>query len=219
MQRITISMKYIDYLLFVFVGAISFSSCECKGPSYSPNTEASTGETLYGDMELVDDNQDDQYGDDDSSAYDNSGSDITKIRLTGEIVTCNKCMGYGLVQDGLYGQPEICKFCWVSSYMRMQQGWTGFDGRYGQVDAVFNTLPADYFNELDWNAGGEYEDDGGKNNTDQIEAEISRHEENIARLEHQLEYIEGTISRTQIEQQIIEEQYAVKRLRIMLNNM
>ena len=208
------NMKHINCLLFVCVGAFLFSSCECKGPSHSSYTEGRTDETLSEITDL------DQYGydNDDSNAYDNSGSDISKIRLTGEIVTCNKCMGYGLVQDGLYGQPEICKFCWVSSYMRMQQGWTGFDGRFGMVAAVFNTLPADYFDELDWHAGREYEDINGGNSR-QIEDEIARHEENIARLEHQLEYIEGTIARTQIEQQIIEEQYEIKRLRAILYNM
>ena len=33
--------------------------------------------------------------------------DIGNIRLTGEIVQCNKCMGYGMVQDGMYGEQEI----------------------------------------------------------------------------------------------------------------
>lgn len=124
-------------------------------------------------------------------------------------------MGYGMVQDGMYGQPEICKFCWVSSYM---QGWTGFDGRFGQVDAVFNTLPADYFDGLDWNAGGEIDNNGGAS-AEHIESEIARHEENISRLEHQLEYIEGSIYRTQIQQQIIEEQYEIRRLEAMRNGM
>lgn len=129
-------------------------------------------------------------------------------------------MGYGSVQDGLYGQPQICKFCWLSTNMRVQQGWTGFDGRFGQVDAVFNTLPADYFDELDWNGGGSYDDNNaGGNSTEQIESEIARHEQNIAQLEHQLEYIEGSINRTQIQQQIINERYEIKRLKAMLNNM
>lgn len=48
---------------------------------------------------------------DHGDVYDDSTPDIGSIRLTGEIVQCNKCMGYGLVQDGLYGQPQICKFC------------------------------------------------------------------------------------------------------------
>ena len=138
--------------------------------------------------------------------------DIGNIQLTGDIVQCNKCMGYGMVQDGMYGQPEVCKFCWISTYMRIQQGWIGFDGRYGQVDAVFNTLPANYFDGLDWN-------DSGGNNTEQIELEIAMHEENIAQLEHQLEYIEGSINRTQIQQQIIEEQYEIRRLKAILNSM
>lgn len=145
--------------------------------------------------------------------------DIGNIRLTGEIVRCNKCMGYGMVQDGMYGQPEICKFCWISTYMRMQQGWIGFDGRYGQVDAVFNTLPADYFDGLDRNGGGGYDDNGGVISANQIESEIARHEENIAQLEHQLEYIEGSINRNQILQQIIEEQYEINRLKAILNDM
>ena len=141
------------------------------------------------------------------------------IRLTGRIVQCNKCMGYGMVQDGVYGQPEICKFCWISTNMRMQQGWTGFDGRYGLVDAAFNTLPANYFDGLDWNDGGGYDDNGGSNSTQQIKSEISRHEENLAQLEHQLEYIESPTYRTQIQQQIIEEQYEIRRLKAMLNGM
>ena len=102
---------------------------------------------------------------------------------------------------------------------RSQQGWTGFDGRYGQVDAVFNTLPADYFDGLDWNANSEYDNNSGGNSTEQIESEIARHEENIAQLEHQLEYIEGSINRTQIQQQIIEERYEIKRLKAILNGM
>jgi hypothetical protein len=152
-----------------------------------------------------------------SNAEAEGAPDIGKIRLTGEIVQCNKCMGYGTVQNGLYGQPQICKFCWVSTNMRVQQGWTGFDGRYGQVDAVFNTLPTNYFDDLDWNTGGEYDNNGGTS-TDQIESEIARHEKSIAQLEHQLEYIEGSINRTQIERQIIEERYEIKRLKAMLNN-
>ena len=143
-------------------------------------------------------------------------ANMGNIQLTGEIVQCNKCMGYGMVQDGMSGQPEICKFCWMSTWMRQQQGWNGFDGRYGWVDAVFNTLPADYFDELDWNAGNDVNNDDG-NDRNQIEAEIEQHEENIARLEHMLEYIDGTTVRTQIEQQIIEERYEIKRLRSALD--
>lgn len=146
-------------------------------------------------------------------------TDLSNIRLTGEIVQCNKCMGYGMVQDDLNGQPQICKFCWISTYMRMQQGWTGFDGRYGQVDAVFNTLPADYFDELDWDTSNEDNDNSGGATSEQIEEEIAQHEENVAKLEHQLEYIEGSINRTQIQQQIIEEQYEIKRLKAILNGM
>lgn len=150
--------------------------------------------------------------------YDNTDSpNIGNIRLTGYIETCNKCMGYGSEQDGLYGQPQICKFCWMSTYMRIQQGWTDFDGRFGQVDAVFNSLPADYFDELNWNAGGDYDDNSGGASADQIEAEIARHEQNIAQLEHQLEYIEGSVNRSHIQQQIVNERYEIKRLKALLN--
>lgn len=157
--------------------------------------------------------------DDYTNGSDDSVPALGNIRLTGRIETCNKCMGYGSVQDGLYSQPQICKFCWVSTNMRVQQGWTGFDGRFGQVDAVFNTLPADFFDELDWNDGGSYDDNNtGGNSIEQIETEIARHERNLAQLEHQLEYIEGSINRTQIEQQIINERYEIKRLKAMINN-
>ena len=141
--------------------------------------------------------------------------EMLNIQLTGIIETCNKCKGYGMVQDGFYGTPQICKFCWVSTWMRIQNGWTGFDGRYGQVDAVFNTLPADYFDGLDWNAGGMDDDD--ELIRDQIEAEIERHEENIAQMEQMLEYIDGSVNRMQLQQRIIEEQYEIMRLRQILD--
>ena len=193
-------------LLFVSCGNSSRSNSE-----YVPVKDYSTTEVDKEDGR-------DGYGEH-LDAEEDDTPDIGNIRLTGDIVQCNKCMGYGMVQDGMYGQPEICKFCWISTYMRMQQGWTGFDGRYGQVDAVFNTLPADYFDGLDWNANGEYDNNGGGNSTEQIESEIARHEENIAQLEYQLEYIEGPINRTQIQQQIIEEQHEIRRLKAILNGM
>ena len=198
----------------VIVGGILLLSCD--------NSSRSNSEyALSNDYSTTEVGEEDGRGgyEDYSGTADGGSSDIGNIRLTGEIVPCNKCMGYGMVQNGMYGQPEICKFCWISTYMLMQQGWTGFDGRYGQVDAVFNTLPADFFNELDWNAGGGYEDNAGGTSTDQIESEIARHEENIARLEYQLGYIEGTVNRTIIQQQIIEEQYEIRRLKAMLNNL
>ena len=136
------------------------------------------------------------------------------IQLTGRMETCNKCMGYGMVQDGTSGQPQICKFCWMSTNMLMQQGWTGFNGRYGMVDAAFNQLPADYFDYLD-SGDGMQTDDGGANRA-QIEEEIERHLRNIESLEQQLKYVEGTINSSYLEQQIILEQQEVKRLKRML---
>lgn len=205
-------MKTNKYV--VLLCGILFASC---GNSSRSNSEYASSND-YPTTEV--DEEDDRGGYDEyPDAEEDDTPDIGNILLTGEIVQCNKCMGYGMVQDGMYGQPEICKFCWISTYMRMQQGWTGLDGRYGQVDAVFNTLPADCFDGLDWNANSEYDNNGVGSSTEHIESEIARHEENIAQLEHQLEYIEGSINRTQIEQQIIEERYEIKRLKVMLNGM
>lgn len=190
--------------------------CSCGNSSRNNSKYASSND--YSTTEVGEENGRGGY-DEYLDAEEEGTPDIGNIRLTGEIVQCNKCMGYGMVQNGMYGQPEICKFCWISTYMRMQQGWRGFDGRYGQVDAVFNTLPADYFDGLDWNEDGKYDANDGGTSTSQIESEIARHEENIAQLEHQLEYIEGSINRTQIQQQIIEEQYEIRRLKAMLNGM
>ena len=195
--------------ILLFVGCLIICACGNSSKRNSPEI------SFYNDdspSETINDEQDGQGGYDDDSS---DNLDIGNIQLTGRIETCSKCMGYGMVQDGMYAQPQICKFCWISTNMRIQQGWTGFDGGYGQVDAVFNTLPADYFDGLDWNT----DNNGGGTSADQIESEIARHEENIAQLEHQLEYIEGSISRTQIEQQIIEERYEIKRLKAILNGM
>ena len=204
--------------------AYGFMAC---GNSRTPATE-------QGEYEAVKTEDVAESSDVDSTDFDNDGrggydenpdleevdaSDIGNIRLTGEIVQCNKCMGYGMVQDGLYGQPETCKFCLISTYMRMQQGWSDFSGRFGMVDAVFNTLPADYFDGLDLYGEGGYGKIGGDVSADHIESEIERHEKNIAQLEHQLEYIEGSINRTQIQQQIIEEQHEIRRLKAILNGM
>ena len=134
--------------------------CSCGNSSRNNSKYASSND--YSTTEVGE--EDGRGGYDEYLDAEEEGTpDIGNIRLTGEIVQCNKCMGYGMVQNGMYGQPEICKFCWISTYMRMQQGWTGFDGRYGQVDAVFNTLPADYFDGLDWNAYSEYDNNGGGN--------------------------------------------------------
>ena len=211
LRKMKTHVQYLSICAFLFF-IIAFTGCSGCGNSGYVDSDMDTYVSIEGD----DNEQVDGRGGYDD---DNSGNpSIGNIRLTGRIETCNKCMGYGSVQDGLHGQPQICKFCWISTNMRVQQGWTGFDGRYGQVDAVFNTLPADYFDGLDWNESGGYDDNGGGNGNEQIESEIARHEENIAQLEHKLEYIEGTINRTQIQQQIIEEQYEIRRLKAMLNN-
>ena len=204
-------MKTTSYVFLL--GSVFLISC---GNTSRSNSEYEPGN----DYSITEIDEEDGRGgyEEDSDAEEEGTLDIGNIRLTGRIETCNKCMGYGSVQDGLYGQPQICKFCWISTNMRVQQGWTGFDGRFGEVDAVFNTLPANYFDELEWNGGGGYDDDdGGGQSTEQIESEIARHENNIAQLEHQLEYMEGSVNRTYLEQQLTEERYEVKRLKNMLN--
>lgn len=210
-----VNMKVMKVRICILIlGGLLFISC---GNSSRSNTEY----VSVSDYPITGTDEDDGRGgyDNPSDISEKSMPDIGKIRLTGEIVQCNKCMGYGMVQDGLYSQPQICKFCWMSTNMRIQQGWTGFDGRFGEVDAVFNSLPADYFDKLDWNAEGNYDGNGGGTSADRIESEIARHEDNIERLEHQLEYIEGSFNRIQIQQQIIEEQYEIKRLKAILNGM
>lgn len=203
-------MKTISYVFLL--GSVFLISC---GNTSRSNSEYEPGN----DYSITEIDEEDGRGgyDEDSDAEEEGTLDIGNIRLTGRIETCNKCMGYGSVQDGLYGQPQICKFCWISTNMRIQQGWTGFNGRFGEVDAVFNTLPADYFDELDISGASGMQNDGGGQSSDQIEAEIAWHENNIAQLEHQLEYIEGSVNRTYLEQQLIEERYEVKRLKNLLN--
>ena len=80
-------------------------------------------------------------------------------------------------------------------------------------------MPANYFDELDWNTGN-IEGPGREEGMtpEQIEESIEKHEENIAKMEEMLDYIEGTVTRMQLQQQIIQEQYEIKRLKQMLNN-
>lgn len=193
-------MKTIEFTIALVISMVMIYSCES-----SPNRHELTNNTHQ-------ENRREQ-----KKIVDNNNQQQKLPQLTGRIVTCNKCGGYGYVQNVISGQTEVCKFCWISTWMRIQQGWTGFDGRYGQVDAVFNTLPSNYFDELKWNAGeGTINNDSGQDRY-QIEIEISKHEENVLRLERMLEYMDGSINRTQVEQQIIDEQYEIKRLRQLLN--
>ena len=72
-------------------------------------------------------------------------------------------------------------------------------------------------NDPGWNVTPEGGENSGGASRSQIEAEIARHEENIAQLEGMLEYIDGSVNRTQIQQQIIDEKYEIRRLKNMLN--
>lgn len=198
----------IKELLFILLLGTTITNCSGCGSSDHDDKE-DYSESLMVDNELED------YGPQEN-VINNSQNEI---RLTGTIETCNKCMGYGMVQNGLYGQPEICKFCWVSTNMRIQQGWMGFDGRYGQVDAVFNRLPANFFDNLNWNADEDESSDNDGQHQRQTELEIEQHEKNIEVIESQLEYIEGSVNRAYLEQQLIEERYEISRLQNILNNM
>lgn len=144
--------------------------------------------------------------------------DLLQIQLTGVLETCNKCMGYGSVQDGLYGTPQICKFCWVSTWMLIQQGWTGFNGRYGVVDAAFNKLPVNYFDKLDMNGHNEMSNNG-EIDRNQIEEEIGRCERNVSEMERQLEYVDGTVYRSYLQQQITAEKIKIKQLKEALDRL
>ena len=143
---------------------------------------------------------------------------LSKIQLTGVLETCNKCMGYGMVQNGLYGTPQVCKFCWISTWMLIQQGWTGFNGRYGVVDAVFNKFPANYFDKLDM-SGQDETHGNGEMDRDQIENEIERCEQNVAEMEHQLEYVEGSVYKAYLQQQITAERIKIRQLKEILDKL
>lgn len=141
------------------------------------------------------------------SEYDNEHEqDISSnqhqddFQLTGIIETCRHCNGYGMVQDGLYGVARYCMFC----------------GGNRVVDAAINRLPDDFFDNVE--GYGLNSDDRGTRR-EQIEKEIAQHERKVESMEEQLEYIEGSINRTYLEQQIIQERYEIKRLQSILNNM
>ena len=167
-------------------------------------------------------NDDDNYGyyenNVEEQMQESTTDDLLQIQLTGVLETCNKCMGYGSVQDGLYGTPQICKFCWVSTWMFIQQGWTGFNGRYGVVDAAFNKLPANYFDKLDMNGHNEMSNNG-EIDRNQIEEEIGRCERNVSEMERQLEYVDGTVYRSYLQQQITAEKIKIRQLKEALDRL
>lgn len=102
-------MRTISYVFLL--GSVLLISCgnsSRNNSEYVPSNDSPTTEM---------DEEDGRGGYDGyTTDVDEGGtSDIGNIRLTGEIVLCNKCKGYGMVQDGLYGQPQICNFCWIST--------------------------------------------------------------------------------------------------------
>ena len=137
---------------------------------------------------------------DDEEKLVETSDDETEFQPTDIMEACRHCMGYGMVQDGLYGVAQYCKFC----------------GGQRVVDAAVNQLPDDFFERKEAQGGGSAISDYGADN-EQIAAEIERLEEDIAQMEHQLEYIEGSIQSDYLRQQIIIERNEVRRLKRMLN--
>mgnify|MGYP007069853151 CR=1 FL=1 len=160
----------------------------------------------YHDDVVVDIPDDDGMGgleeesvDDDEEESAEPSDNEADFQLTGIIETCQHCMGYGIVQDGLSGVAKYCKFC----------------GGQRVVDAAVNQLPDDFFERISEQGGSTASDYGM--DKEQIAAEIERLEEDIAQMEHQLEYIEGGMQSNYLRQQIIIERNEVKRLQRMLN--
>ena len=102
--------------------------------------------------------------------------------------------------------------------MLIQQGWTGFNGRYGVVDAAFNKLPANYFDKLDMNGHNEMSNNG-EIDRNQIEEEIGRCERNVSEMERQLEYVDGTVYRSYLQQQITAEKIKIRQLKEALDRL
>lgn len=132
--------------------------------------------------------------------------EIPNIQLSGNIVKCNKCQGYGMVQEDMYSQPHICTFCWISTNMRIENGWTGFDGRFGYVDEVFNDLPADYFDVLSWDETYE------TMTSEDIQRQIDNCNSQIERIQQMLYTFTSETLKTYYSQELIRLQYKVKEL-------
>lgn len=149
---------------------------------------------------------------------ESNGSAYYGIKLTGVIEICNKCKGSGQIIYGLSSKPTICPFCWTSTQARIANGWKGFNGRFGQVDAAFNRLPSNYFQQPGNAAGTVINSRDNGYTREQLLSEIQYRQESIARIEQTLQIIEGTVNKSYLEQQLIEERYELQRLQRLLNN-
>lgn len=193
--------------VFIAVMAILLVACGGSGsttsiPQYDENLVVGNSDD-NGIVEIPDDDgmggSEEAFADDDVEVYTAPSGDETKFQPTGIMETCRHCMGYGIVQDGLYGVAQYCKFC----------------GGQRVVDAAVNQLPDDFFEQAAGQGGGSAQD--YVTDKERIAAEIERLEEDIAQMEHQLEYIEGDIQSNYLRQQIIIAKSEVRRLQQMLN--
>lgn len=137
----------------------------------------------------------------------------------------------GMVEDFSQGalseeQTFTCQLCGGSGVM------TYFDGSIitcigceGQGELTAEYLRQKYNSVMGEGGDGMNNDEedspytnGGRNQA-QIERELAWHERNLELLREQQGYIEGMINSSQISQEIINEEYEIKRLRRMLENM
>lgn len=123
-----------------------------------------------------------------------------------DYVRCPLCNGTGVfyMVPGNYSSGQICGAC----------------NGTGQCDETTATQIKQMYDDINAMASGGYTNGGGyydseTQNSSQIETEIVMHEANIAQMEGSLEYLDG-ISRMQMEQQIINEQYEIRRLKNLL---
>lgn len=192
-------------ILFISTLVIVITSCDNSyqypvGTDVVTNTEITNSEPIsqtcsgYGEYET-------------DNSTDSDSPSTSAFQLTGRLETCNKCQGSGMLQDDLYSQPKQCPFCIASLIARMDVG--DIDPRSGIVDAAFNALPSNYFDGFDYYFG----DDAGDC---YVENDVERLEEEIANLQNMLDYIDSSIYRTQIQQEIIEKRAEIRRLRSRL---
>lgn len=195
--------------LFLLLICALLLSCDIR----HDNTASSfSSDTDYSDHS--DRNEDDGSETNEDDMYAESS------QVSSDETSCPFCGGSGVYLFSPDGYSQLSKKCDVC------------EGT-GSIDAATAKEINDYFALID----GMYDGSGGKlsggNNgnsnineeigesvtQESIKTEIARHEQNIAMLESQLDYLEGGINRTQTEQLIIEEKYEIERLTRILNSL
>ena len=128
-------------------------------------------------------------------------------------------------REGADGEQSfVCQMCGGSGMMTYFDGslitCIGCEGQ-GILTAdylrqKYDEVMGDYGNG---NSNGSSSPNYDGNASEDIEREIAWHERNLELLYKQQEYIEGSINSNRIRQEIIEEEYAIKRLRRRLESM